>query len=280
MESEIFAGIVLYNPDINRLKENIDAIYEQVKMVVLFDNGSNNYKDIIAIKEQYNDIHIIFSDKNVGIAEALNRLMQFGLNKKIKWMLSLDQDSVCESKYVKKMEGYLDIEPKLGIVAPVIRDRNVGIVGHNPVKKYQHVNTCITSGAFTNIKAWKQIGGFDKKMFIDSVDFEFCFRMRKNGFGVIQVRDVILLHEIGKSEKKRFLFWHITVNGHNAFRKFYIAQNNIYYPLKHHLWIRFIRGNIRNLILIYTILLYENSKKEKIQAVLRGWKMGYKLRKA
>ena len=36
------AGIVLYNPDLGRLKENIESICKQVDKVILIDNGSDN----------------------------------------------------------------------------------------------------------------------------------------------------------------------------------------------------------------------------------------------
>lgn len=272
---KIYAGIVTFNPDIERLKENVCAICIQVPEVVIFDNGSSNFADIQECISVFHNVILIHSDENIGIAAALNRLMQWGSNNNYDWMLSLDQDSVCDASYVNKMKQYLDVEPLLGIVAPVIVDRNVGVVGHNPNKEYCHVNTCITSGAFSKIEYWKQIGEYDESMFIDSVDFEYCYRMRKNGYGVIQVKDVHLLHELGNSVKCRFLFWKIDVTGHSAFRKYYIARNNVYYPKKHHLWIRFIRGNYRNLKMIAIVLLYEDNKKEKIRSILSGWKNAY-----
>ena len=36
------AGIVSYNPDISRLKENIETIRKQVKIVLIIDNASDN----------------------------------------------------------------------------------------------------------------------------------------------------------------------------------------------------------------------------------------------
>ena len=113
-------------------------------------------------------------------------------------------------------------------------------------------------------------------MFIDSVDFEYCYRMRKNGFGVIQVSEVQLLHQLGESEKHHFLFWTVQVNGHSAFRKYYIARNTVYYPLKHKLWLRFVRGNIRNLWLIIVVLFYEDDKINKLKAIMKGWKAGFR----
>ena len=272
---KIYAGIVTFNPDIERLKENVCAICIQVPAVIIFDNGSSNFVDTQEHIAVFNNAILIHSNENIGIAAALNRLMQWGFDNKYDWMLSLDQDSVCDASYVNKMKQYLDVEPLLGIVAPVIVDRNVGVVGHNPNKEYCHVNTCITSGAFSKIEYWKQIGEYDESMFIDSVDFEYCYRMRKNGYGVIQVKDIHLLHELGNSVKRRFLFWKIDVTGHSAFRKYYIARNNVYYPKKHHLWIRFIRGNYRNLKMIVIVLLYEDNKKEKIRSILSGWKNAY-----
>lgn len=274
----LYAGIVSYNPDISRLRENIVAIHDQVPKVVIFDNGSDNVQLIQELVSEFKNIELVMSSRNAGIAAALNRLMEWGLTRNREWMLSLDQDSVCEDNYVKKMTPFLTVESQLGIVAPVIVDRTVGVVGHNPQSDYAHVNTCITSGAFSNIQAWKAIGKYDESMFIDSVDFEFCYRMRKNGYGVIQVKDVPLLHEIGNSHKRRFLFWKISVTGHSAFRKYYIARNNVYYPLKHHLWLHFIRGNLRNLGLIMIVLLYEVSKKEKISAICRGWRDAFNVR--
>lgn len=275
---ELYAGVVTYNPDINRLKDNIDAIQNQVSKVVIFDNGSVNVKEIQESISKFGNIELIASNKNIGIAAALNKLMEWGFTRQYIWMLSLDQDSVCDKNYVRRMKTYLTVESKLGIVAPVIIDRNVGIVGHNPRTEYAHVNTCITSGAFSKLSAWKEIGGYDESMFIDSVDFEYCYRMRKYGYDVIQVRDVRLLHELGKSQRKRIVFWKIDVTGHPAFRKYYIARNNIYYPLKHRLWLRLIRGNLRNIGMLVVTLLYEDDKKNKIIAICRGWKGAYQAR--
>lgn len=273
MNDIITAGIVTFNPDLDRLKENVNAILPQVDKVIIFDNGSINQKSIEL--EYQNSAIIIKSERNVGIAAALNGLMKKSEELGATWMLSLDQDSVCPQNFCEQTRTYLYKEDNFGIVAPVIVDRNVGIVGHNPEKEYKSVRTCITSGAFTRIDVWNKIGGYDESMFIDSVDFEFCYRVRQAGYKVVQVRDVQLLHELGSSEKRRFLFWELDITGHSAFRKYYIARNNVYYPKKHHLWIRFIRGNYRNLKMIVIVLLYEDNKKEKIRSILSGWKNAY-----
>ncbi len=273
--SDIYAGIVTYNPDIEVLKKNIEAISNQLNCVVVVDNASANVEEIKKITTDIG-IEVICNARNEGIAKALNQLMGYGKECGFGWMLSLDQDSVCPPDYCKKMLEVLKLVPNPGIVAPTIVDKTVGIVGHNPICEFQEVRTCITSGAFVKIDVWEKVGKYDEAMFIDSVDFEFCYRVRKYGYKVVQVKDVELSHKLGGCEMHHFLFWKIRVNHHSAFRKYYIARNNIYYPLKHHLWLHLARGNWRNLWGLLIIYLYEDNKNDKAVSLLKGWRDGYK----
>ena len=55
----IIAGIVLYNPDISRLKENISAIRPQVDKVVLIENGSS---DLTYLDSLSHDLELIVNN--------------------------------------------------------------------------------------------------------------------------------------------------------------------------------------------------------------------------
>lgn len=275
----IITGIITYNPNLNILKQNIISIANQCSKIVIVDNASKNITAIKEFVKNYDKkIEIICNSTNRGIAEALNQAMNYGITQEYEWMLSLDQDSVCPDGYIEDMIHYFYVEDNIAIVAPLIIERNVGIVGHNPTNIYAIVRTCITSGAFTKISCWKEVGGYDVKMFIDSVDFEFCYRIRKSGYKVLQTSSVRLEHSLGEGRLVNFLWFKIRDNEHNAFRCFYIAQNNIYYPKKHKLWLHLIRGNFRNLKQLFMVILYEKDKTEKIQAIIRGWKSGYILK--
>ena len=52
---KIFCGIVTFNPDIERLKENILAIQNQVDSIYIFDNYSDNRKGIQSLIEVVKD---------------------------------------------------------------------------------------------------------------------------------------------------------------------------------------------------------------------------------
>ncbi|HJC50213.1 MAG TPA: glycosyltransferase family 2 protein [Candidatus Anaerostipes avistercoris] len=274
MYNAIYAGIVTYNPDIENLKKNIEGIAGQVPIVIIVDNGSENVGAIKNYIKEINNVVMICFGTNKGIAAALNRLMQYGRDSGFQWMLSLDQDSVCPEDYCKNALSILNILPDIGIVGPVIHDRKVGIVGHNPKGEYGIVNTCITSGAFVKISVWEKAGKYDEKMFIDSVDFEFCYRVRQAGYLVIQSRKLSLDHSIGKGKIVSVGPFKKKIKEHSAFRCFYIARNNIYYPRKHKLLLYYVRGNYRNFKNILEILFFEKNKLDKICSIFNGWKQG------
>ncbi|MCA1386833.1 glycosyltransferase, partial [Bradyrhizobium sp. BRP05] len=72
----ICAGIVLFNPEIERLNENIEHIRKQVPMVILVDNGSSNLEDVKSLIYDLPNIILLENGKNLGIAQALNRILR------------------------------------------------------------------------------------------------------------------------------------------------------------------------------------------------------------
>jgi len=54
---KVCAGIVLYNPSLDRLKENIKSIYNQVEEVFVVDNASNNLMEIKKYFQNIKDVY-------------------------------------------------------------------------------------------------------------------------------------------------------------------------------------------------------------------------------
>lgn len=199
MESHIAAGIVLYNPDIKRLELNIDSIISQVGMVYLFDNGSRNRDDIDNLLKKYLNMNVVFIDvkDNMGIAHALNVLIERADADGYEWILTLDQDSISAENMIHNMSRYTS-NGNVGIVCPVYYDaRRKNIVPISPKNEYREVEFCITSGALTNISICKRVGGFDSYLFIGLVDNEYSYRLVINGYKIVQDCSVVLDHELG-----------------------------------------------------------------------------------
>ena len=101
--NRIAAGIVLFNPEMSRLEENISSIIKQSEIIYLVDNGSDNIDSINDFVNQLDEYKIVLqrNKNNEGIAKALNQLCSMAIGDDFKWILTLDQDSVCPSKMVE-----------------------------------------------------------------------------------------------------------------------------------------------------------------------------------
>lgn len=277
--TDIFvACIVTYNPDLNRLMENVDSICPQVSRVIIVDNGSDNYEELSGRLLHYKSVILHASKVNRGIAWALNKGFSIAEGEHATWVLTLDQDSVCPTDMISDYKNYLaklhkhtlaEKVSRIGILCPTIVDRNVGVLtteeSHtDPVKK------CITSGALTSYYAWKAIGGFDEKMFIDGVDFEFCERLIQQNYYIIRVAGITLLHELGQMTTKKLLFKTIQLKNHNAFRKYYIVRNRFYVARKHKKTLSVAKAYMSAIKTAFIVLFFEDHKKEKLSAIRKG----------
>jgi len=274
----IAAGIILFNPDLLRLKENISAIHQQVDLLVFIDNHSDNIHLIERDYADYENITILKNEENFGIAKALNQAMLFCQSKGYTWVLTLDQDSVCPSNLIQEYTKYLDL-PKVAIISPVIDDRNMresSTVQHS-ADAYEEIDKCISSATLTNVDIWEKLDGFDESMFIDLVDFEYCMRILQKGYKILRVNTVILLHEVGRITQPKFLFWDLIILNHSPFRKYYIARNIIYLAKKHRTRGGVIMAYLRTIKLLLQTEVYEDDKVKKGIAILRGIRSGWKL---
>lgn len=266
-DNKIATVIVLYNPDLDRLYENINAVIRQTDCVILVDNNSSNIEQIKKMYSSNSKIHFIFNDKNEGIAKALNQGIEL-CSEGYEWVLTLDQDSVVPDTMIFEYKKYLSLK-NVGILTPLICDRNQKIK-YNPKSEYEYLDRCITSGSLTNIAVWDKCGKFDERMFIDVVDFEYCYRITWAGYKIIRINSVQLLHECGKIREIRILGYPIKIFNHSALRKYYFARNWAYVKKKHSKKIPIIFIVKQYIVLIGKILLFENRKFFKIKAVIQG----------
>ena len=73
----VYAGIVTYNPEMALLEKNIRSIKGQINTVIVVDNASANITEIEKLCELL-EVPILRNKQNLGIAAALNQLMQYG----------------------------------------------------------------------------------------------------------------------------------------------------------------------------------------------------------
>lgn len=273
MVENIFAGIVLYNPEIPRLKENIEAVSGQVARIILVDNGSSNIEDIKPILQEYKNIVLIQNEKNLGIAAALNQLLSYAIEHRVQWLLTLDQDSVVTANFLKNML-LPEYPSNTAMITPNILDRNDQkglLLQPNGVVS---VDECITSGTIMHIGNCKQVGWFDEKMFIDYVDFEYCYRVRQCGYDIFRNNDVVLIHQLGDGQVASFLGKRFMVANHSPLRHYYVVRNCVYL-IKKHGWA--LRGGRSIFQEFFIVLGYEKNRISKLKCMFKGALDGVRL---
>ncbi|MBT8861767.1 glycosyltransferase family 2 protein [Lactobacillus delbrueckii subsp. bulgaricus] len=274
MTKSIIAGVVTYNPRITLLQKNLSALRELVDRVIVVDNGSVNLTDIKKIIGGIGSISLIENQRNLGIARALNEIMETAIEYEYSWVLTMDQDSVVPTNLVSEYVKYLD--SSVGMLCPIIFDRNKNQLPTTYLGTHE-VKECITSGSLVNVSAWQKVNGFDEKMFIDGVDFDFCERIKKTNYRILEVGTVVLSHAIGNITMRKFFFWDVAVKNHSAFRKYYIARNTIYLAKKNGNVARQIKSYLQVAKQVSIVIMYEQDKKRKLIAICRGMIEGRRL---
>ena len=283
MKLSIGAGIVTFNPDIDKLRSTLILLKDQVECIYIADNASENFSEIsemtFALKSEGCTINLMAGETNSGVAGGLNRIMKAASEEGKKWVLTLDQDSCPDKDLVKGLSQGAKFE-RIGIICPRIKDINSGRILVNfgedtskNDKRYQTLHSCITAGSMINLEAWNTVGGYDEYLFMDYVDFDYSIRLRKSGYRILQCNQIIMEHEVGNTEVHRFLFKKVGVMNHSAMRKYYITRNRIYCSYKYYrrFGFRNIVGIVKTIVLI---LCYEEDKKHKLSSVIRGVKDG------
>ncbi|MBP5491275.1 MAG: glycosyltransferase [Clostridiales bacterium] len=237
-EQLIWASIVLYNPDLDMLARNLAAVSDQVDAVVVVDNGS---KDEPALRKFFQDqgrdkIHVIWNGENQGIAAALNAALKKASEHHVNWLLTLDQDSVIPHEMIRRYKDYLDL-PKVGQLCCVFFDPKypdyplsdmVPLGSPDYESEYAECSGCITSGCLMNVPIAMKIGGFDARLFIDSVDYDYSFRLRGANYKIYRINSVKMEHHLGNGKKKHFLFLSYMDYRYSPQRSFYQSRNAVY----------------------------------------------------
>lgn len=273
------AGIVTYNPNLIRLKENIIAILPQVDSLLINDNGSANIESISNLLSNYSKVILIKNKSNLGIATALNILCENALKLGATWLLTLDQDSIVSHNLMANYERWRKRLNNEKIASLTCDMKDISGTKVLDGSEDGYIDFCITSGNYIRLKTWQLIGRFDDKLFIDKVDTDYCYRLVQKGFFIYKIPYCGLHHEIGKNVSEHKLFTKtFFVFNHSPFRCYYIIRNQIYFARKYSKSLtrkeRFrIERTAWTRILIYWI--FESQKFRKTKAWIKGIYDGY-----
>jgi len=267
------AGVVIiYHPPTSILS-GVMSYLDQIQKLYIIDNSTACNQELINQLILVDKVEYISNYGNKGIAYALNQSCLRAIHDGFTWILTMDQDSSFDpsnfSRFLTHLKSKENLIEKVGIFSPyhVINDN----VDNNNVD-YEKVKVAMTSGNILNLRAFSIVGNFKEKLFIDYVDHEYCLRLRKFGYEVIQCNKVHLRHHLGNSQ--RYTILRMTATHHNYIRRYYITRNRLYVIWRYKSFDTFYC--VKEFFLLMTdmvkIGLVERDKLKKIRSVIYGVK--------
>lgn len=257
-------GIVTYQPDLQRLRDNLAAAREQGSHLIIVDNGSHNLSDIRALA---GDATLIENVENLGIATALNQLCQKGIALGCDWLVTLDQDSVMQPGMLSEFSHYTNLND-VAIICPRIEDRGLGRQHTHHTSGTAYVTHTITAGNLVRLKAWQAVGGFTDELFIDGVDFDFCLKLLEGGWKILRTDNVCLVQEMGHGRRIALPFHHqMSVLNHSPRRLYYITRNYLWIGRQHH---QRLHWTVEVAKRLFIVTCFEQQKWQKLRAMFTG----------
>lgn len=250
-EAGVVAVVVTYQPELEVLKQLLDALGPQVTSVVCVDNGSrsdlaawNSKRDIYAVE-------IILLGENRGIAAAQNVGIEWARNREAEFVLLMDQDSIPSASMVSELlcaiTSATNDFPALPVAAagPAAVDRRTGQLSSFVIERFGlparwrfssdvealppfiEVGFLIASGTLIPVEVLKRIGAMRSDYFIDHVDTEWCFRARAAGYRLLGVPAAKLEHQLGDMVKRVWFLRFRQVAYHAPLRDYYMFRNSL-----------------------------------------------------
>ena len=228
---KIHSILVAYNPDTEELNQAVEKLKKQTDIVVVCNNSDYD------VKFEDEQVKVFNFGENLGIAKAQSIGMKWAFENGADFVLQMDQDSVPNDDLVEKLlECYDKLTSKgykVGLVGPQDYDKDTKELNKARLKKgtfiedtnYVSLEQTLSSGSLIPKYVYEVVGDMDDDLFIDAVDSEYCWRIRKKGFLVIKNNDALLAHKLGNGEKKIFGFLNVGVP--NPIRHYYQTRNTL-----------------------------------------------------
>jgi len=235
----IDAVLVTYNPDKDLLKSCINSLSFQVRKIWIINNYSIDFNVEDELFDDFNNIEVISLGENKGIAYAQNHGIKKSLYCQAKFILLSDQDTIYPENFVQKiLPAFVAKNNPVAAIAPLFHDavgnkkNDVFILlskfGYSiifPDKGHYEINHAIASGLILNSEYLFDIGLMNTDLFIDWVDFEWCWRAISKGYCIIGNANVVIKHNLGDAQV------HVaekSMTVRSSLRHYYIVRNAFY----------------------------------------------------
>jgi rhamnosyltransferase len=190
---ELCTVVVLYKPS----AKHLESLRQRTGALVVIDNSPEHAADsTFEPTARY-----LWLGGNHGIGAAHNAGINLARQTfDATHVLLLDQDSSADDRFVELMvQAWRDQTlggQRIAAIGPTHIDEGTNVRLRSVRRDERRV--CLpSSGTLLAVESFKEIGPFREDLFIDMVDFEWCWRAHKLGFDTVRVGNVEMQHTLG-----------------------------------------------------------------------------------
>ena len=211
----------------NLIEKVIDFFDKEINIIVVENSNSTQCKEFL--ENQYNNVKVILSEKNLGNGAGIN----IGLrNITTKYAFYIDIDTEIHKDTIKNL---IDATVKIDnftILAPLVENYNYREIDYHEdiktnssnQKRMQFVPGC---AMFFNIEKIKQVGFFDENFFLFFEENDIYMRCHKNNHKIYLVKSAKIIHTGKKSVDQKFdENIELIRNWHLMWSKFYFYKKH------------------------------------------------------
>ena len=283
---KIRAVVVTFHPA-ETVAENLAAMASECSEVIVVDNGSTPQAH--AAIRSVPGVTLLPLGENLGVAAALNRGAEAAAAAGAEWIVTFDQDSAPEPGMIAALWAAHERMPRAAVIGPRILEDGAAPSRYRWVRRHPRwpglfqrvasdgadlagVTMLITSGSLIELAAWRALGGFDERLFIDYIDTDYCLRVIRAGREVAVAGEAVLRHRLGERRDARVGGLNFRPTHHAAFRHYYMSRNRVLMWRRHagavpH-WAAFDAAFAAYNLL--RVLLFEDERTAKIKAMVAG----------
>ena len=254
-------------------------------IIVLYHPSAEDMQFVTHLGELYHTITVDNTKDNKGIAEAQNQGLRILISQKdITHVVFLDQDSRLSDDYplaIAREFERIAQNRQLAFLGPsVINETNnqeyKSVIHHDQLETDGIIlrREVISSGGCTSMNCLKSIGLNDARLFIDYVDFEWCWRANSLGYVCGITPRLSIRHKVGR--KSVSIFGYIVIIS-APYRYFHQFRNYLWLLRRNYVPLQWkIATGIKSIArLIYFPLLVPSgmeSWKYMVKGILAGLK--------
>ncbi len=283
MNQFIICIIVTYNPQEEYLIRVLKSVISNGVDLYVIDNSSLNSDKVQGVCQSLN-VNLNILSRNIGIAAAQNIGITYALREKYEYIWFSDQDTLYQPDFAKKIlnniQSLLYKNIKLAGIGPsVFSEMTFDIL---PIAKLDNkfrlikqtnelesVSHLISTGFVAPIQVFIDCGLMREDLFIDYVDFEWCWRCISLEYSLYSTLNTVVTHKMG-DEIKKILGKSIVIR--SDLRVYTICRNGVFLSLysdnlPKYARLQFLLIHFK-ISIVYT--LYSNKKLSTLYWALKG----------